>query len=145
MNVGIGTVAERLLSWEYLFQIFSIVTLQRGQVQDYHVVIELEVLTTVLTDSFSFKAYTAIPYAFYFPVSFIQFVQWSNTVLWPHGLVVFLGFMHKANTAFKTSRYSAVLRNVSNIDMSINRETSGSSEGKPCIHLSKDSVTTRNF
>jgi hypothetical protein len=75
MNVGIGTVAERLLSWEYLFQIFSIVTLQRGQVQDYHVVIELEVLTTVLTDSFSFKAYTAIPYAFYFPVSFIQFVQ----------------------------------------------------------------------
>ncbi len=28
MNVGIGTVAAQFLSWDYLFQIFGIVSLQ---------------------------------------------------------------------------------------------------------------------
>jgi hypothetical protein len=32
MNVGIGTLAAQFLSWEYLFRIFDIVSLQCGTV-----------------------------------------------------------------------------------------------------------------
>jgi hypothetical protein len=34
MNVGIETVVAQFLSWEYLFQIFSIVSLQSGALAD---------------------------------------------------------------------------------------------------------------
>jgi hypothetical protein len=34
MNLGIETVAAQFLSWEYLFRIFSIVSLQCGMEQE---------------------------------------------------------------------------------------------------------------
>jgi hypothetical protein len=34
MNVGIGTVAAQLLSWESLFRIFGIVSLQRRHTEE---------------------------------------------------------------------------------------------------------------
>jgi hypothetical protein len=48
MNVGNGTVAAQFLSWEYLFEIFFIVSLQCGTTSLYK--------TLVFTDAYALQS-----------------------------------------------------------------------------------------